>query len=67
MCVSGLMPLSVLQHGTPEKVKAQAKELIDVMGKDGGYIMGPKTAMDEADPALVKVWVDFTKEYGVYR
>jgi hypothetical protein len=67
MCMSGFMPLSLLQTGTPEKVKAYAKELIDVLGKDGGYIMGPKSAMDEANPELVKVWFEFTKEYGVYR
>ena len=29
--------------------------------------MGPKSAMDEADPELVEVWFDFTKDYGVYR
>ena len=67
MCMSGFMPLSVLQTGTEDDVKAEAKRLIDVLGKDGGYVMGPKTAMDEADPHLVKVWFDFTKEYGVYR
>ncbi len=67
MCMSGLMPLSILQTGTPEKVKEFAKKLIDVVGKDGGFIMGPRSAMDESDPELVKVWFDFTKEYGVYR
>jgi len=67
MCISGLMPLSLLQTGTPEKVKAYAKKLIDVVGKGGGFIMGPKSAMDEANPELVRVWVDFTKEYGVYK
>ena len=67
MCMSGFMPLSLLQAGTPEKVKAYAKELIDVVGKDGGFIMGPKSAMDEANPELAKVWFDFTKEYGVYK
>ena len=67
MCMSGFMPLSLLQTGTPEKVKAYAKELIDVVGKDGGFIMGPKSAMDEASPELAKVWFDFTKEYGVYK
>ncbi len=66
MCMSGFMPLSLLQTGTPEQVKAYAKEIIDVVGKDGGYIMGPKSAMDECNPELVKVWFDFTKEYGVY-
>jgi len=66
MCMSGFMPLSILQTGTEDDVKAEAKRLIDVLGKDGGYIMGPKSAMDEADPNLVKVWFDFTKKYGVY-
>lgn len=67
MCMSGFMPLSILQIGTVEDVKAYARELIDVLGKDGGYIMGPRTAMDEANPELVKAWFDFTKEYGQYR
>jgi len=67
MCISGMIPLSLLQVGTPEKVKAYAKELIDRVGKGGGFIMGPRSIMDEANPELVKVWVEFTKEYGVYR
>jgi hypothetical protein len=67
MCIEGNMPASLLQTGTPEEIKAHAKKLIDVVGKNGGYIMACRSSMDEADPALVKVWVDFTKEYGVYR
>jgi|WetSurSiteA1Bulk_404760.scaffolds.fasta_scaffold17652_2 hypothetical protein len=67
MCISGMMPLSLLQLGTPDTVRAYAKRLIDVVGKDGGFVMGPRSAMDECNPELVKVWVNFTKEYGVYR
>jgi hypothetical protein len=67
MCISGMMPVSVLQMGTPDEVKAAAKELIDVVGKDGGFIMGPRSVLDEAKPELVKIWVDFTREYGQYR
>ena len=66
MCICGDMPLSLLQTGTPEQVKAYAKKLIDVVGKGGGFIMGSNTSLDDARPDLVKVWVDFTKEYGVY-
>ena len=61
-----MMPLSLLQVGTPDLVREYAKKLVDVVGKEGGFVMGPRSAMDEADPKLVKVWVDFTKEYGVY-
>lgn len=66
MCISGMMPLSLLQTGTPQQVKDYTRKLIDVVGKGGGFIMGPRSAMDEADPELVKVWVDFTREYGKY-
>jgi uroporphyrinogen-III decarboxylase len=66
MCISGMMPLSLLQPGTADAVRSHAKTLIDVVGKGGGFIMGPRSAMDECNPELVKVWVDFTKEYGVY-
>jgi hypothetical protein len=31
-----------------------------------GGSMGPSTSMAEADPERVKVWVDATREYGVY-
>jgi hypothetical protein len=67
MCISGMMPLSLLQTGTPEIIKDYAKKLIDVVGKGGGFIMGPRSAMDECDSERVKIWVNFTKEYGVYK
>ena len=66
MCICGDMPLSLLTTGTPEQVKAYAKKLIDVVGEGGGFIMGANTSLDDARPDLVKVWVDFTKEYGKY-
>ncbi len=67
MCIAGNMPISMLQTGTPQQVKDYAKKLIDVVGKGGGFVMSSASVMDEADPELVKVWKDFTKEYGVYR
>ncbi|ATW27285.1 uroporphyrinogen decarboxylase family protein [Candidatus Formimonas warabiya] len=67
MAITGGMPASLLQTGTPESVKEYTKKLIDTVGKDGGYMMNSSTVLDEAKPELVKVWVDFTREYGVYR
>ncbi len=66
MALSGFMPLSILQVGTPEKVREHAKMLIDILGKNGGFLMGPKSIMDEARPDLVKTWVEYSKQYGVY-
>ncbi len=66
MCIAGNMPISLLHTGPVDEVKAYAQKLIDVVGKDGGFIMSSNTVLDDADPYLVKVWLDFTKEYGVY-
>ncbi len=67
MCICGNMPVSVLQLGTVEDVKAYCKRLIDEAGRDGGFVMCTRSVLDEAKPENVKVWIDFTKEYGVYR
>jgi uroporphyrinogen-III decarboxylase len=66
VCIAGNMPVSVLQVGTADDVKKIAKELIDTVGKDGGYIMAPASALDEVNPENMKTWIDFTKEYGKY-
>lgn len=67
MCLIGGMPVSLLQTGTPEQIKEYAKKLIDVVGKGGGFIMGCSSVLDETKPELLKVWVEFTREYGTYR
>jgi uroporphyrinogen-III decarboxylase len=66
MCIAGGMPVSLLQHGTPEKVRAETKKVIETVGQDGGFIMSSSTVLDEADPELVRVWVEATKEFGQY-
>jgi hypothetical protein len=66
LCIAGGMPVSILGSGTQEQVITLTKQLIDKVGKGGGYIMTANTVLDEANPALVKTWIDMTKEYGVY-
>ena len=66
-CVGGNMPITLLNLGTPQDVKDYAKKLIDTAGKDGGYIMFNGAVIEEAKPENVKVMIDFTKKYGVYK
>ena len=66
ICIMGNVPSSLLQTGSPEEVKDYCKELIDVVGKDGGYIMSPRSSIDEAKPENLKAMFDITREYGVY-
>jgi hypothetical protein len=62
----GNVPNIMLLSGTPDDVRAYCKKLIDVVGKDGGFIMDTAVMLDEAKPENLKAMIDFTKEYGVY-
>jgi len=66
MCIAGGMPISLLQAGTPEKVRAETKKVIETVGRDGGFIMSTSSVLDEADPVLVQAWAAATREYGGY-
>jgi hypothetical protein len=66
-CICGNVPCSLLQAGTPDDVRAHAKKLIDICGKDGGFIMSTRSPVDDAKPDTLKALIDFTIEYGVYR
>ena len=67
LCIGGNVPAGMILTGTPDQVKAYCKNLIDVAGKGGGYIMAFGTAMDEGKADTIHAMIDFTKEYGVYR
>ena len=66
MCIQGNVPSSLLQTGTVEDVKSYCKDLIDKIGKDGGFILSPRSSTDEVKPENLKAMIDFTHEYGVY-
>ena len=67
VCFRGNVPISLLHAGTPEDVKTYVRELIDVVGENGGLIVDSGCIFDEAKHENVKAMVDCTKEYGVYR
>ncbi len=67
ICIEGNVPSSLLQVGTVQEVKDHCKKLIDVIGKDGGYIISPRSSTDEVNPENFKAMIEFTKEYGKYR
>jgi uroporphyrinogen-III decarboxylase len=66
MCLSGNVPCSILQTGTPDDVRAHAKKLIDIVGKDGAYILSTRSPVDDAVTENLKALIDFTIEYGKY-
>ena len=66
MPISGCFPVALVQMGTREAIRDHTKQLCEVLGKNGGFIMAANSSMDECNPELVKVWVDATKEFGAY-
>jgi hypothetical protein len=64
--IAGNVPNIMLLSGTPDDVRAYCKNLIDTVGKGGGFIMDSAVMLDEAKPENLKAMIDFTKEYGVY-
>jgi uroporphyrinogen-III decarboxylase len=67
MCIMGGMRNSLLQAGTSEEVRTLTKHLCQQVGKGGGFIMSTGIGeMEGCKPELVKIWVDATKECGMY-
>jgi uroporphyrinogen-III decarboxylase len=66
VCIEGNVPSSLLQIGSVQEVKDYCKNLIDTVGKGGGYILGPRSSTDEVKPENLKAMIEFTKEYGRY-
>ena len=67
LCIEGNIPSSLLQVGTVQDVKDYCKKLIDVVGKDGGYILSPRSSTDKVNPVNLRAMIEFTKEYGKYK
>jgi uroporphyrinogen-III decarboxylase len=66
-CIYGNVPAALLGTGTTDDVKAYCKQLIDVAGKGGGFILSSGATLDGAKPENVRVMIEFTKEYGLYK
>jgi uroporphyrinogen-III decarboxylase len=67
MCIQGGMPVSMLAFATPGEIRDHTRRVCEVAGKGGGFIMTTDIAeMEGCDPALIEVWMDATREFGVY-
>jgi hypothetical protein len=66
-CIYGNVPGATLSTGTTDDVKAYCKQLIDVAGRDGGFILSSGAILDTAKPENVRAMIEFTKEYGIYK
>ncbi len=66
VCIMGNVPMSLLVGGTPDEVRDYCKKIIDIAGKDGGFIMSAAAVMDKAKTENVRAMMEATRQYGVY-
>ena len=65
-CITGNVPSSLICTGTPQAVKERCRQLIEVCGKGGGYILTGGAAVDKCDPDNLRAMMAAAKEYGTY-
>jgi hypothetical protein len=63
-CIRGGVPNSLLCAGSVAEVRSHCRRVIDIVGRNGGFIMDAGAIIDEARPENVKVMIDTAKEYG---
>ncbi|MHA1311799.1 MAG: uroporphyrinogen decarboxylase family protein [Candidatus Helarchaeota archaeon] len=65
MCIMGNVPLSLLSVGTPYEIEKYVRNLIETVGKEPGYILGPALGIPgEAKPENVKALIQTGLKYG---
>ena len=65
-CISGNVPTSLMCTGNPEDVKEYCRNLIQVCGKGGGFILTGGASIDRGDPRNLRAMIEAAEEYGVY-
>lgn len=66
-CLFGDVPSTMLAFGRKEEVVDYCRRLIDVVGKDGGFILAAGCEIPpNARPENVKAMIDAATQFGVY-
>jgi uroporphyrinogen-III decarboxylase len=65
-CIAGNVSTAIMAAGTPEEVRAYCKQLIETVGKDGGFILTNGCGIDHAKVENVRAMMEAGREYGGY-
>lgn len=63
-CISGNLPIYLLEYGTKEEVSDYCKKLIDTCAPGGGYIFDTNACIDNAKRENVETMFDTVYTYG---
>ena len=63
-CIAGNVPIALLSLGTSNEVREYCRNLIDTVGQDGGFILGPSGQTEDVKIENVEAMVECAKECG---
>jgi uroporphyrinogen-III decarboxylase len=63
----GNVPSSLIATGKPDELKEHCRKLIEVAGKDGGYILSPGCYTENPKLENLKAVAEVVREYGFYK
>ena len=66
-CIGGNVTAAQLYTSTPQAIKEYCRQLIEVCGKGGGYILTLGSSVDRCNPDNLQAVIEAAKEYGVYK
>lgn len=66
-CLSGGIPNVLLSYGSPEEVRQKVREVIEVVAKDGGYILDASAIMqNDTTIENLRAMTEAGREFGSY-
>ena len=65
-CIAGNVPTSLMCTGTPREVKEYCRNLIEVCGKHGGYILTGGAQVHNTTAENLRAMIDAAREYAVH-
>ena len=65
-CITGNVPASLLRTATPGAVKDYCRGLIEVCGRNGGFILTGGASIDKGNPDCLRAMMAAAEEYGRY-
>jgi uroporphyrinogen-III decarboxylase len=65
-CIAGNVPTSLMITGTPQQVKEHCRNLIEVCGKGGGYLLTGGAQVHNTTAANLRAMIEAAIEYGTY-
>ena len=66
-CIAGNVPTSLICTGTPEEIREHCRNLIEVCGKNGGYILTGGAQVHNTTAENLQALIEAVRLYGVYK